>query len=48
MSCSEYLKKENVPRRQLLYVMNPAKFMACQFLIEYHERVRGDKIIVFR
>eukprot|EP00798_Chlamydomonas_sp_ICE-L_P006586 gene6586-3238_t len=44
---SEYLKKENAPRRQLLYVMNPNKFMACQFLIEYHERVRGDKIIVF-
>ncbi|KXZ51043.1 hypothetical protein GPECTOR_14g30 [Gonium pectorale] len=43
----EYLKKENAPRRQLLYVMNPTKFMACQFLIEHHERVRGDKVIVF-
>jgi len=43
----EYLKKENGPRRQLLYVMNPNKFMATQFLIEYHERVRGDKVIVF-
>jgi len=30
----------------LLYCMNPNKFQACQFLIEYHER-RGDKIIVF-
>lgn len=26
--------------------MNPTKFQACQFLIQYHER-RGDKIIVF-
>ncbi|PRT53430.1 DNA repair helicase RAD25 [Wickerhamiella sorbophila] len=35
------------PRKgMLLYIMNPTKFQACQFLIEYHER-RGDKIIVF-
>lgn len=27
--------------------MNPNKFMACQFLIDFHERVRGDKVIVF-
>jgi hypothetical protein len=26
--------------------MNPNKFQACQFLINYHE-ARGDKIIVF-
>eukprot|EP00951_Prasinocladus_malaysianus_P005918 scaffold41787_cov28-Prasinocladus_malaysianus.AAC.1 len=32
--------------RQLFYAMNPNKFQACQFLLEYHER-RGDKIIVF-
>ena len=31
---------------QLLFVMNPSKFRACQFLIRYHER-RNDKIIVF-
>ncbi|CAD7703650.1 unnamed protein product, partial [Ostreobium quekettii] len=43
----EYLRKENSPRRQLLYVMNPTKFRMCQFLIDYHERVRGDKVIVF-
>ncbi|KAK9830608.1 hypothetical protein WJX81_004839 [Elliptochloris bilobata] len=43
----EYLKKENAARRQLLYVMNPNKFQSCQFLIQYHEQVRGDKIIVF-
>ena len=36
----EYLKKDNAARRQLLYVMNPNKFQACQFLIQYHEQVR--------
>ncbi|KAI9012015.1 P-loop containing nucleoside triphosphate hydrolase protein [Phycomyces nitens] len=41
----EYLK-ENTRKRTLLYVMNPKKFQACQYLIQYHER-RGDKIIVF-
>lgn len=34
----EYLKKDNAARRQLLYVMNPNKFQACQFLIQYHEQ----------
>ncbi|KAF8473888.1 P-loop containing nucleoside triphosphate hydrolase protein [Kalaharituber pfeilii] len=33
-------------KRVLLYIMNPRKFQACQYLIDYHER-RGDKIIVF-
>ncbi|CAH0547968.1 unnamed protein product [Brassicogethes aeneus] len=33
-------------KRLLLYVMNPNKFRATQFLIRYHER-RGDKTIVF-
>ncbi|XP_072117176.1 general transcription and DNA repair factor IIH helicase/translocase subunit XPB isoform X1 [Mobula birostris] len=33
-------------KRMLLYVMNPNKFRACQFLIRFHER-RSDKIIVF-
>lgn len=32
------------PRRQLLYVMNPHKFMVAQYLIDWHERVRGDKV----
>lgn len=41
----EYLK-ETSRKKRLLWVMNPAKFQACQFLIDYHER-RGDKIIVF-
>lgn len=34
----EYLKKDNAARKQLLYVMNPNKFQACQFLIQYHEQ----------
>lgn len=41
----EYLR-ENARKRMLLYIMNPTKFQAAQFLIQYHER-RGDKIIVF-
>ncbi|KAI7850480.1 P-loop containing nucleoside triphosphate hydrolase protein [Circinella umbellata] len=41
----EYLQ-ENSRKRTLLYVMNPKKFQACQYLIQYHE-TRGDKIIVF-
>jgi len=32
--------------RRLLYVMNPNKFRACEYLVRYHER-RGDKVIVF-
>ncbi|MCJ1278956.1 transcription factor TFIIH complex ERCC-3 subunit [Puttea exsequens] len=42
---SEYLR-ETSRKRALLYIMNPRKFQACQFLIDYHEK-RGDKIIVF-
>ncbi|KAI9675856.1 MAG: DNA repair helicase RAD25 [Trizodia sp. TS-e1964] len=41
----EYLR-ETPRRRALLYIMNPRKFQACQFLIDYHEK-RGDKVIVF-
>lgn len=41
----EYLNV-NARKRMLLYIMNPSKFQAAQFLIEYHEK-RGDKIIVF-
>ena len=41
----EYLR-ESSRKRALLYVMNPRKFQACQFLIDYHEK-RGDKTIVF-
>ncbi|ODV65331.1 DNA repair helicase rad25 [Hyphopichia burtonii NRRL Y-1933] len=41
----EYLR-ESARKRMLLYIMNPTKFQAAQFLIHYHEK-RGDKIIVF-
>ena len=41
----EYLREKS-RRRALLYIMNPRKFQACQFLINYHES-RGDKVIVF-
>jgi DNA excision repair protein ERCC-3 len=43
---TEWLRAGDVQKRGLLSVMNPKKFQACQFLIDYHER-RGDKIIVF-
>lgn len=41
----EYLREKS-RKRMLLYCMNPKKFQACQFLIQFHES-RGDKIIVF-
>lgn len=41
----EYLREQS-RKRMLLYCMNPNKFQACQYLIEFHEK-RGDKIIVF-
>ncbi|KAB2069880.1 hypothetical protein ES319_A08G121400v1 [Gossypium barbadense] len=44
---AEYFKKENSKKKQALYVMNPNKFRTCEFLIRFHERERGDKIIVF-
>ncbi|PKA66278.1 DNA repair helicase XPB1 [Apostasia shenzhenica] len=44
---AEYLKKENSKKKQALYVMNPNKFRACEFLVRFHEQQRGDKIIVF-
>jgi DNA excision repair protein ERCC-3 len=41
----EYLSAK--PRmKPILYVNNPNKFLACQYLINLHE-ARGDKIIVF-
>ncbi|KAK6777657.1 hypothetical protein RDI58_024375 [Solanum bulbocastanum] len=44
---AEYLKQENHRKRKALYVMNPNKFRACEFLIRFHEQQRADKIIVF-
>ncbi|CAI9273672.1 unnamed protein product [Lactuca saligna] len=43
---AEYLKQENSKKKQALYVMNPNKFRACEFLIWFHEE-RDDKVIVF-
>ena len=43
---SEYLQAKTTNKRSLLSTMNPRKFQACQYLIDFHER-RGDKIIVF-
>ncbi|CAN7997118.1 unnamed protein product, partial [Ixodes hexagonus] len=41
----EYLSARSC-KKLLLFVMNPNKFRACQFLVKFHER-RNDKIIVF-
>lgn len=44
---SEYINATGkVNQQSLLSTMNPRKFQACQFLIDFHEK-RGDKIIVF-
>lgn len=43
---TEYLAANTTNKRSLLSTMNPRKFQACQFLIDFHER-RGDKVIVF-
>ncbi|KAL3780389.1 hypothetical protein ACHAW5_006463 [Stephanodiscus triporus] len=42
----EYLSADNGRLKQLLYVMNPSKLRAAEFLVRFHED-RGDKIIVF-
>jgi DNA excision repair protein ERCC-3 len=42
----EYLLAKNARLKQLLYVMNPSKLRAVEFLVRFHE-ARGDKIIVF-
>ncbi|KAH8653450.1 P-loop containing nucleoside triphosphate hydrolase protein [Xylariales sp. PMI_506] len=42
----EYLRTQDRGLKANLYIMNPRKIQACQFLIDYHEK-RGDKIIVF-
>merc|ERR1712238_437308 len=42
----EYLLAGNARLKQLLYVMNPSKLRAVEFLVRFHEE-RGDKIIVF-
>ncbi|CAJ1946281.1 unnamed protein product [Cylindrotheca closterium] len=42
----EYLMATNARLKQLLYVMNPSKLRAVEYLVRFHEE-RGDKIIVF-
>jgi len=42
----EYLLAKNARMKQLLYVMNPSKVRAVEYLVNFHEE-RGDKIIVF-
>jgi len=41
-----YLGENHHYKKQALWVSNPNKLMACEYLIKYHEK-RGDKIIVF-
>lgn len=36
----------NKSLKQMYYVCNPNKFIACEFLVQMHE-ARGDKVIVF-
>jgi|TARA_B110000261_G_scaffold26325_3_gene28970 DNA excision repair protein ERCC-3 len=43
----KYLSRDQASKRQVLYCMNPNKFMACQYLMQFHEQQRKDKIIVF-
>ncbi|MQL92064.1 hypothetical protein Taro_024684 [Colocasia esculenta] len=42
-----HMHRRSAPHGTALYVMNPNKFRACEFLIRFHEQQRGDKIIVF-
>lgn len=42
----EYLSASNARLKQSLYIMNPSKLRATEFLVRFHEE-RGDKIIVF-
>jgi DNA excision repair protein ERCC-3 len=42
----EYYLKSSSKIKEAIYINNPNKFLACQYLINLHES-RGDKIIVF-
>ncbi|CAH1438679.1 unnamed protein product [Lactuca virosa] len=42
-----FIANENSKKKQALYVMNPNKFRACEFLIWFHAEQRDDKVIVF-
>ena len=46
---AEYVKLgmgANSRTQRLLYILNPRKFRACEYLVKYHTK-RGDKIIIF-
>ena len=43
---SEYLEEQNRNTKHLLYVLNPNKCLACDYLVRHHE-ARGDKILIF-
>lgn len=43
----KYCDPNYANKKQVLYCMNPNKFMACQFLMQFHEQQRKDKVIVF-
>ena len=43
----KYLSNDIAAKRQILYCMNPNKFMTCQYLMQFHEKQRKDKIIIF-
>ena len=46
---AEYIKLgmgANSRTQRLLYILNPRKFRACEYLVKYHTK-RGDKIIIF-
>lgn len=43
----KYLSNDLAAKRQILYCMNPNKFMTCQYLMQFHEKQRKDKIIIF-
>ena len=43
---SEYLHEKERNVKNLLYVLNPMKCLACDYLMKHHE-ARGDKILIF-
>ncbi len=43
----KYLSNDQAAKRQILYCMNPNKFMTCQYLMQFHEGQRKDKVIIF-
>ena len=42
----EHEKQDNNVKKQSIYISNPNKLMACEWLMNFHEQ-RGDKVIIF-